>query len=126
MKIIDYFHSDDQPHWLAAIAENEWRAAKYLARLLASGGFHQEVGKGTVYLLTEGETLISFLTMTERDCIDAPEYAPWIGFVHTAPGYRGHRHIGKLSSLRRHSFFPLDQIIGHAIDHDVVFHVLSS
>lgn len=96
MKIIDYFHSEDQAHWLAAIAENEWRAAKYLARLLASGGFHQEVGKGTVYLLTEGETLISFLTMTERDCIDAPEYAPWIGFVHTAPGYRGHHHIGKL------------------------------
>ena len=37
MKIIDYFHSEDQAHWLAAIAENEWRAAKYLARLLASG-----------------------------------------------------------------------------------------
>ena len=96
MKIIDYFHSEDQAHWLAAIAENEWRAAKYLARLLASGGFHQEVGKGALYLLTEGETLISFLTLTERDCIDAPEYAPWIGFVHTAPEYRGHRHIGKL------------------------------
>ena len=96
MKIIDYFHSDDQPHWLAAIAENEWRAAKYLARLLSAGEFHREVGKGTVYLLTEGDKLVSFLTLAERDCISAPEYAPWIGFVHTAPEYRGHRHSGKL------------------------------
>lgn len=96
MQIINFFQADNQPHWFSAIADNEWRAAKYLARLLASGGFRQEVGKGTVYLLTEGETLISFLTLTERDCIDAPEYAPWIGFVHTAPEYRGHRHIGKL------------------------------
>ncbi len=96
MQIIDYFQADDQPHWLAAIAENEWRAAKYLARLLASGEFHQEVGKGTVYLLTEGDKLVSFLNLAERDCIDAPEYTPWIGFVHTATEYRGHRYIGKL------------------------------
>lgn len=96
MQIIDYFRADDQPHWRAAIAENEWRAAQYLARLLDSDGFHQEAGQGTVYLLTEGKRLISFLTLTERDCIDAPEYAPWIGFVHTAPEYRGQRHIGRL------------------------------
>jgi len=96
MQILNYFQADNQPHWHTAIAENEWRAAKYLARLLASGEFHQEVGKGTVYLLTEGDKLISFLILAERDCIDAPDYAPWIGFVHTAPEYRGHRYIGKL------------------------------
>ena len=96
MQILDYFQADNQPHWLSAIADNEWRAAKYLARRLENGEFHQEFGKGTVYLLTEGEKLISFLLLAERDCIDAPEYAPWIGFVHTAPAYRGYRHIGKL------------------------------
>lgn len=96
MQIIEYFMSDNQPHWLDAIADNEWRAAKYLAKRLASGGFHDEFGKGTVCLLTEGDKLISFLTLTERDCIDAPEYAPWIGFVHTAPEYRGQRYIGRL------------------------------
>ena len=96
MQILNYFHADDQPHWLAAIADNEWRAAFFLADLLSKNEFHNAVGKGTVYLLTEGESLISFLTLTERDCIDAPEYAPWIGFVHTAPEYRGHRNIGKL------------------------------
>ena len=96
MQIVDYFHADNQPYWRSAIADNEWRAAKYLARKLENGEFHGEAGKGTVYLLTEGDKLISFLTLTERDCIDAPEYAPWIGFVHTAPEHRGQRHIGKL------------------------------
>jgi predicted acetyltransferase len=95
MQIIDYFHTDDQPHWLAAIAENEWRAAKFLAELLAKGDFHRTLGEGNVYLLTEGDDLVSFLTLAERDCVDVP-YGPWIGFVHTAPEYRGHRHVGKL------------------------------
>lgn len=95
MQIIDYFAYDNQAHWRAAIAENEWRAAKYLARLLEQGSFHDEVGNGTVYLLTEGDRLISFVTLAESDCVDVP-YGPWIGFVHTAPEYRGHRHVGKL------------------------------
>ena len=95
MQIIDYFHTDNQPHWLAAIAENEWRAAKFLAELLEKNEFHSAVGKGTVYLLTEGDKLVSFLTLAEHDCVEAP-YGPWIGFVHTAPEYRGHRHVGRL------------------------------
>ena len=95
MQIIDYFACNDKTHWRSAIAENEWRAAKHLARLLEQGNFHDEVGKGTVYLLTEGDKLVSFLTLAERDCVDVP-YGPWIGFVHTAPEYRGHRHVGKL------------------------------
>ena len=95
MQIIDYFACDNQTHWRAAIAQNEWRAAKFLAILLEKGEFHQNVGKGTIYLLTEGDRLVSFLTLSERDCVDVP-YGPWIGFVHTAPEYRGHRHVGKL------------------------------
>lgn len=95
MQIIDYFACDNREHWREAIAGNEWRAAKYLARLLTNGEFHQEVGRGTVYLLTDGDKLVSFLTLAERDCVDVP-YRPWIGFAHTAPEYRGYRHVGKL------------------------------
>ena len=95
MEIINYFTCENQAHWRAAIAQNEWRAAKYLARKLENGEFHQEVGEGTLYLLTEGDKLASFLTLAERDCVDVP-YGPWIGFVHTAPAFRGHRHVGKL------------------------------
>jgi len=95
MQIIDFFACESQPQWIAAIADNEWRAAHFLAELLTKGEFHNAVGEGTVYLLTDGDELVSFLTLAERDCVEAP-YGPWIGFVHTAPAYRGHRHIGKL------------------------------
>ena len=95
MQIIDYFKTENQAHWRAQIASYEWRAAKFLARLLENGEFHANVGKGTLYLLTDGDKLVSFVTLAERDCVDVP-YGPWIGFVHTAPEYRGHRHVGKL------------------------------
>ncbi len=50
-----------------------------------------------MYLLTEGDTLVSFITLSERDCISVSECAktPWLGFFHTAPEYRGKR-LGKM------------------------------
>ena len=95
MQIIDYFHSENHEHWRAQIAQYEWRAAKYLAHLLESGEFHSFVGGGTLYLLADEDRLVSFVSLAERDCIDVA-YTPWIGFVHTAPEYRGHRYVGKL------------------------------
>ncbi|MBQ8556335.1 MAG: GNAT family N-acetyltransferase [Clostridia bacterium] len=96
MQIIDYFRDDRPARWLEQIAGYEWRAAKFLAQLLGEGSFHATLGSGTLYLLVEGDSLVSFLTLAQRDCIDAPECAPWIGFVHTAPEYRGRRHVGRL------------------------------
>ena len=96
MKIINYFRDDRQAHWLGEIGRCEWRAAKFLARLLEEGRFHQTLGEGTLLLLSEGDALVSFLTLARRDCVDAPELTPWIGFVHTAPEHRGHRHVGQL------------------------------
>ena len=95
MQIIDYFHSENPEHWRTQIAQYEWRAAKYLAHLLETGEFHSFAGEGTLYLLTDGDKLVSFVSLAERDCIDVT-YTPWIGFVHTAPEYRGHRYVGKL------------------------------
>ena len=106
MQIISYYLADNKETWLAQIAAQEWRAAKFLAELLAKGEFNKAVGKGTVLLLTEGDRLVSFLSLAERDCIDAP-YGPWIGFVHTAPEYRGHRYVGRL----------IDHACGLARDH---------
>lgn len=96
MKIINYFRDDRQAHWLGQIAACEWRAAGFLAQLLTEGTFHDTLGKSTLYLLVDGDRLASFVTLAERDCIDAPEYTPWIGFVHTAPEYRGRRCAGVL------------------------------
>jgi len=96
MQIINYFRDERQEHWLRQIEAYEWRAAAFLANLLQSGEFHSTLGKGTLYLLTDGEMIVSFMTLAERDCIDDASLSPWIGFVHTAPEYRGHRHVGKL------------------------------
>lgn len=96
MRIIDYFKDDRQQHWLAQIRQYEWRAALFLAQLLMEGTFHEALGPGTLYLLTDGDALVSFLTLAQRDCIDDAALSPWIGFVHTAPAYRGHRYVGRL------------------------------
>ena len=49
-----------------------------------------------VYMLTDGDKLVSFATLAPQDEIDAPKLTPWIGFVYTFPAYRGHRNAGKL------------------------------
>ena len=96
MRIIDFFACDEPAYWQAEIAKGDWRAAKFLAELLENGTFREVTGGGTVYLLTEGENLISFVTMTRQDCIADENFYPWLGFFYTFPAYRGHRYGGKL------------------------------
>ena len=96
MEIIEFFKSDNKDHWLGEIRKSDWKAAVFLADLIENNLFYEKLGKGTLLLLTENEKLISFLTMTERDCIDDKEKFPWIGFVYTFPEYRGRRCSGKL------------------------------
>ena len=96
MEIIDYFKSDKPAHWLAEIKKSDWRAAAFLAKLIEENSFHNNLGEGTLLLLTDGDKLVSFLTFSRRDCIDDDALTPWIGFVYTFPEYRGHRNVGKL------------------------------
>lgn len=99
MEIIDYFKSDAQGHWLAEIEKSDWRAAETLVRFIKENSFHENLGKGTILLLTDGGRLVSFLTFSERDCIDDNSLFPWIGFVYTFPEYRGHRLIRRCEEL---------------------------
>lgn len=96
MEIIDYFKSDKSEHWLAEIKKSDWRGAAFLAKLIEENSFHDTLGAGTLLLLADGDRLVSFMTFTERDCIDDDTLTPWIGFVHTFPEYRGHRCAGKI------------------------------
>lgn len=96
MEIIDYFKSDAPDYWLAEIGKSDWRAAETLVRFIKENSFHENLGNGTLLLLTDGDKLVSFLTFAEWDCIDDNSLSPWIGFVYTFPEYRGHRHMGKL------------------------------
>ncbi len=99
MEILDYFLCQEKEKYLPQIERYEWRAAKYLAALLKENRLHDALGGwGSLYLLVEGDVLISFVTLSERDCIAASELnvTPWLGFFHTAPEYRGNRYGKRL------------------------------
>ena len=96
MEIINYFESGDRLHWLAEIKKCDWRAAPVLADFLENGTFYEKLGDGVLFLLTDGDRLVSFVTFAQWDCIDDKSLYPWIGFVFTAPEYRGHRYAGRL------------------------------
>ncbi len=99
MEIIDYFASDRQPWLLEAIRQARWSAADFLAGLLEQGTFDETLGGwGTVYLLTEGEQVVSFLTLAGQDSVRDESLTPWAGFVYTFPHARGRRLAGKLLS----------------------------
>lgn len=96
MEIINYFKSDKPDHWLSEIKNGDWRAIPTLVRFIEENSFHNNLGKGTLLLLTEGDRLLSFVTFAERDSIEDDSLSPWVGFVYTFPEYRGHRYVGKL------------------------------
>ncbi len=97
MRIINFFESDSQAHWLEEIKRSDWRAGAFLFKLLSENTFFDTVGEGArVLLLTDGEELISFCTYAKYDDIQPTDLSPWIGFVYTFPEYRGHRRAGLL------------------------------
>lgn len=98
MEIIEYFSSAHREAYLKQIESYEWSAAKFLATLLRNNRFKTVLGGwGRLYLLVDGNRLVSFLTLSGRDCIseDQCPYTPWLGFFHTAPEYRGN-HYGQV------------------------------
>ena len=99
MKIIEYFTSDNQEHWLEEIRKSDWGAGQYLYTLLKEGKLKELVGRtALVPMLIEEETqkLVSFCTFAPLDDIQPTTLSPWIGFVYTFPEYRGHRYVGRL------------------------------
>ncbi len=97
MKVINYFESSRQAHWLEKIRRSDWKAGVFLSDMISQGSFFDAVGaESRVLLLTEGDELISFCTYAEKDDIQPTELTPWVGFVYTFPEYRGHRYAGRL------------------------------
>ena len=97
MDIINYFTTSDKEYWLAKIGKCDWGAGKYLCELIRNDAFFDMAGQNSrLLLLVDGDELISFCTLAEKDDIQPTELTPWMGFVYTFPEYRGHRYIGKL------------------------------
>ena len=97
MEIFDYFEAENQKLWQGKIAECDWGAGKYLARLLREDKFKALVGESSkVLLLVDGENLVSFCSFAEKDDIQPTDLTPWIGWVYTSPEYRGRHCAGQL------------------------------
>lgn len=96
MTIHDLSNSNEQKQWMNRIRECDWRAAKYLAALLEQDRFHEMAGDGSLIIMADDEKIVSFCTLTRKDCVDDDTLFPWIGFVFTSPEYRGNRYSGQL------------------------------
>lgn len=97
MEIIEYFSCSTQDHWLEEVRKSDWSAGQFLYELLRGHQLKELCGQDTqVFLLTEGETLISFCTYAEQDDVRETSLTPWVGFVYTFPRFRGNRYIGIL------------------------------
>lgn len=102
MKIIEYFSQDQKQHWIEEIKKSDWGAAETLVKFLTENTFDEMLGdNGKLYLMTDNDSLVSFITLTRKDCIEDDKLFPWMGFLYTFPQYRGHRYS--------------EQIINHAI-----------
>lgn len=97
MKVIEFFSSDRQEHWLSEISKCDWKAGQFLYDLLKKGELQNIAGESVkLLLLTEGDELVSFCTYAEKDDIQPTDLKPWIGFVYTFPHRRGQHCVGKL------------------------------
>ena len=97
MRIINYFESKNQAELINQIAACDWSAARFLVDLLNKGTFYETLGGwGELYLLMDGENLVSFATFTGQDSVRDESLTPWIGFVYTVPEYRGQRYAGRI------------------------------
>lgn len=98
MEVIEYFANENKEHWKEQIALADWRAAKFLLKLLNDKQeFDEVLGKdGKLFLLVNEEMIVSFVTLTRQDCIRDKSMFPWLGFLYTYPNYRGNRYSEKL------------------------------
>lgn len=96
MKILDLQNSTEQKQWIERIRNCDWGAARFLADLLEQDKFYEMTGDGSLIIMAEEEKIVSFCTLTRKDCVDDDTLFPWIGFVYTSPEYRGNGYSGEL------------------------------
>ena len=70
MEIFNLFESDNREKWIAQIEKCDWSAAAFLAKLLRENRFEETLGAdGSLFVMTDGEKLAAFCTLTSRDSI---------------------------------------------------------
>lgn len=93
MEVKEYFLRSGMDVYLKQIEATDWSAAKFLATLLKENRLQETLGGwGKLYMLVDEDRLVSFVTFSAQDCIADEKLTPWLGFLHTAPEYRGNRY----------------------------------
>lgn len=91
MELFSFFDTENKEKWIFEIEKQDWGAAKFLSELLKENRFKETLGEGGLYIMHDGEKLVSFATLTQKDAIDDEALSPWVGFLFVAPEYRGKR-----------------------------------
>jgi len=93
MEIINLLDYEKKEEILLQLKNCEWGAGVFLADLVENNKIFELCGKDTrVYMMLDNNKIVSFLTLANYDDIQPTIYTPWIGFVYTAPSYRGNRY----------------------------------
>ena len=80
MKVIRFFQSDRQAHWLEEIRRSDWSAGAFLHHLISSGTFFDAVGEGSeVLLLTEGGAAFAQAQITVKGRVTDSQGDPVVG-----------------------------------------------
>lgn len=96
LTLLEYPDCGNKESYLKQIEKCDWQAAKLLAQLIKDNRFGQDLGGwAKLYLLCDNDIVVSFVTLSAQDCVAAPDLSPWLGFLYTAPEYRG-RHYAEL------------------------------
>ena len=89
MEFLEFFKTENKEYWLSQISKSDWGAGQYLSYLLKEDKLHGLVGNCSVLMLVDGDNLVSFCTLAEKDDVQPTDLTPWIGFLYTFPEYRG-------------------------------------
>lgn len=92
MTVFRFHECDNKEYWIGEIRKCDWGAASFLGDILEQNRFDELLGGGHLFILADGEHLVSFCTLTKNDCVKDDSMFPWIGFLFTDLKYRGNRY----------------------------------
>lgn len=95
--VLETLSQSEQQYWLQQLEDSAWDSGQRLAQKIHSGVFYEQAGPlAQVLLLVDEMRLVAYATYVSQDNIEDSGFTPWIGYVYTAPAYRG---LGKMKEL---------------------------
>jgi N-acetylglutamate synthase-like GNAT family acetyltransferase len=85
-EILEYFEDEYQEYWRSQIVRAEWEGAQKLYELLEQNKVKKIYGEKTkLFLLADGESLLAFCLLAQKNTHKILFKKPWIDFLFTFP-----------------------------------------